>query len=1076
MERTEELDFRRYRQSGDPEAMARVFDAVAPKLLLVAGHLTRDAGEAEDLVQATFLTALQDAERWDAARPLVPWLVGILSHRALDQKRRNRVRSAQELHEGAGATSALDPLELVSNQELREAIARSVDALEEPYREVLVLRVAHGLEPTEIAHTLGRSPGTVRMQLKRGREQLGRALPQGLSLPAFLLVDAGRGLAAVREVVLAKAGATVAVAAATTVSISTLTLGGLMTKALMTGAGVFGLGVILWAVFGGRSERESATPETLARGERIERAAEPLGPGGALESAETPEPAARRVAAEPVRAAPFGVRVTFEEDGSPAANVGVYVRPAQGDALGVELRTDETGLASFDELARGSYRVDLDRWDAEAVAVELSRERTVELAIPSGVDVEGLVVDPEGNPVAGAEVFRLNLGHHDYLQWTATADASGVFRLRDVAPRTEFVARAAGYQPSRAGLKGGTSVRSDVREGTESLRLVVGARGNRLTGRVVDGQGNPQPHARIALAVEEDTREDGVSRLNRNPERTKPADLELFSIRADEDGLFDTDELPAGNATYFARTVGAEPLVAVGPLEVTPGIEHRLDIVVGPGASVFGIVTDTSGEPMRGFTVRTEWRGSPVLGAPEHDLGMLLTGESAVTAEDGAFQVFGLLPGEHDVELVHPSGKTLAHERPTLARGGLFRWMPRVERLTNVVVQVLGPAGEALEGWGVGLCSYPSSLQYQRSEHEEGFAPDATDADGRYTFRNVRPRAWIVTAHAPSDGRGIPAPVALCEGVYPGGEEVIVHIPALPTGSVRGTVLDAAGAVPRRSWRSEEVAAEVALRLGEFEECGRRPLDDTGGFEFRQLPPGSYDVVLVHADDYPGDYELASLELGSGQSLDLGLLTPAEPASVEVRIVADDGDAIEDPEIVLTRKGDDEWNGRRADRDSEDPAAPLTLRALKPGSYTLVIKGRRTQDIAPHIERFELAPGELLRRMITVTRGKKQTFEVTLAPHPNEENRRPFAAPSARLEIELFDTEDHLILRERDHYELFDVGGNRLRFTLPLQPGPYRARLTDHRDPALRNPRPAAEIEFEVPATGTPDVLLVELR
>ena len=186
MERTEERDFRSFRKRGDPEAMARVFDAVAPKLLLVAGHLTRDAAEAEDLVQTTFLRALQDAERWDETRPLVPWLVGILSHRALDQRRRNQLRSARELEHVAGEAKVLDPLDLVSDKEMREAIAGSVDRLEEPYREVLILRIAHGLEPTEIAHTLGRSPGTVRMQLKRGREKLERAFPAPFFPSPFL--------------------------------------------------------------------------------------------------------------------------------------------------------------------------------------------------------------------------------------------------------------------------------------------------------------------------------------------------------------------------------------------------------------------------------------------------------------------------------------------------------------------------------------------------------------------------------------------------------------------------------------------------------------------------------------------------------------------------------------------------------------------------------------------------------------------------------------------------------------------------------------------------------------------------
>ncbi|MEQ1891949.1 MAG: sigma factor, partial [Planctomycetota bacterium] len=99
MDTSPESDFRRFRERGDAAALARVFDALAPKLLLVAQHLTRDAGAAEDLVQTTFLAALRDARGYDERRPLVGWLAGILAHRAQDERRRASVRATEPLGE-----------------------------------------------------------------------------------------------------------------------------------------------------------------------------------------------------------------------------------------------------------------------------------------------------------------------------------------------------------------------------------------------------------------------------------------------------------------------------------------------------------------------------------------------------------------------------------------------------------------------------------------------------------------------------------------------------------------------------------------------------------------------------------------------------------------------------------------------------------------------------------------------------------------------------------------------------------------------------------------------------------------
>src|SRR5262245_41201396 len=87
--------FARYRACGDSRALAAVFDAVAPELLRIALHLTQDRHAAEDLVQSTFLVAIEDRARWDQQRGVVPWLLGILANRARRHRReqaRARVR------------------------------------------------------------------------------------------------------------------------------------------------------------------------------------------------------------------------------------------------------------------------------------------------------------------------------------------------------------------------------------------------------------------------------------------------------------------------------------------------------------------------------------------------------------------------------------------------------------------------------------------------------------------------------------------------------------------------------------------------------------------------------------------------------------------------------------------------------------------------------------------------------------------------------------------------------------------------------------------------------------------------
>ena len=69
----EEL-FARYAQHGDVEALSEVFDVCAPKLLRLAMHLLRSESEAEDVLQGTFLVAIEKRRKYDPKRPLLPWL------------------------------------------------------------------------------------------------------------------------------------------------------------------------------------------------------------------------------------------------------------------------------------------------------------------------------------------------------------------------------------------------------------------------------------------------------------------------------------------------------------------------------------------------------------------------------------------------------------------------------------------------------------------------------------------------------------------------------------------------------------------------------------------------------------------------------------------------------------------------------------------------------------------------------------------------------------------------------------------------------------------------------------------
>jgi RNA polymerase sigma-70 factor (ECF subfamily) len=166
--------FAQFAAEGSHQALAEAFDLVAPELLRTASVLTRRAEEAAELVQDTFVAAIESRHRFEPGRSLVPWLVGILSnlHRYRSRAQARQIDPAQ-----LTAPSEPEPSVLVDRKLVRETIERGIDLLPLTYREVVALHLRDGKRPEEIAQALERPAGRVRTQLWRGLRLLRDALP-----------------------------------------------------------------------------------------------------------------------------------------------------------------------------------------------------------------------------------------------------------------------------------------------------------------------------------------------------------------------------------------------------------------------------------------------------------------------------------------------------------------------------------------------------------------------------------------------------------------------------------------------------------------------------------------------------------------------------------------------------------------------------------------------------------------------------------------------------------------------------------------------------------------------------------
>jgi RNA polymerase sigma-70 factor, ECF subfamily len=143
------------------------------------------ANDVDDLVQDVFLRAMPRlCDLRDAAR-FGPWLAAIARNRANDYYRQTRAVAA--VTESLPEDEAELPAANTSSDAEAALILAFVRRLPETYREPLILRLVEGMTGPEIAARTGLTPGSVRVNLHRGmqqlREKLGKAPSGGAMAP-----------------------------------------------------------------------------------------------------------------------------------------------------------------------------------------------------------------------------------------------------------------------------------------------------------------------------------------------------------------------------------------------------------------------------------------------------------------------------------------------------------------------------------------------------------------------------------------------------------------------------------------------------------------------------------------------------------------------------------------------------------------------------------------------------------------------------------------------------------------------------------------------------------------------------
>lgn len=175
MEAEPDLLLVRRARAGEQRAFELLVRRHQDRVYSVALGVVRHPADAEDIAQETFIAVLRHLDTFQEGAAFTTWLHRIALRKAYDHLRR---RVPEPLDPGGLAMAqqeGRDP-DPHGTALARSAILEAIAALDEPFRDAVLLVDVAGLGVEEAAAVLGVAGGTVKSRVFRGRAALAREL------------------------------------------------------------------------------------------------------------------------------------------------------------------------------------------------------------------------------------------------------------------------------------------------------------------------------------------------------------------------------------------------------------------------------------------------------------------------------------------------------------------------------------------------------------------------------------------------------------------------------------------------------------------------------------------------------------------------------------------------------------------------------------------------------------------------------------------------------------------------------------------------------------------------------------
>jgi len=659
------------------------------------------------------------------------------------------------------------------------------------------------------------------------------------------------------------------------------------------------------------------------------------------------------------------------------------------------------GLFHLEDLKPGSYALVVHRegyaptWVA---GVELRGTESAfdfgKITLRAGVAIEGIVVDPEGNPVNEVRVALGTTGEGSSGLArrfagggipTGTTDRTGRFRITGLleGERLPLRLQKEGYADAAVPV-----VRAPTQE---PLRVVLSPTVT-LRGRVVSAGSGPVPGS--ILHILEQRGEVAIPGGRRYLETSRRA------ISTDAEGRFALSDVTPGIVTLRASAPGFSP-TRLPPLHLDPGeVREDLALILLPGATILGIVADQDGNPIPGVHVEVAFPEPEISrdrlyadttddlgrfqipGVPKGSVSLLATHErfqqhrESFTVEEDAAEIHLVLDQGFDLEgrVLNSDGSSVAGidlqldalttssppRRTRSTDGGRFAFQGLAPGTFRLVAQ--GSAGESgeerlaiqqesVEGLEIRLQSVgslwghlvgPGTQELAAMEiraQREGFLTrfGEINLSGEFGFDALAAGRWDVVAYSPTSGRRARESVV----IEPGTPKARVDLDFDRNFVLKGQLIVNGAPVG---------GARIAVRPEAGAPISRAITQRDGLFEIPDQQSGPITLEVLLPESGLLVREAKEIEPGGVVVLDLW------PVALTVRVGTAEGVSIPGARVTLQPAGIDPLVDQVQVARTTNEGGIAHFARVAPGRYLVVIQGagfasrQRDLDLMPNEE------------------------------------------------------------------------------------------------------------------------------